>query len=1012
MLRLLDLKKITQNLIPITTSEYFVGKSHTFHPDGLFSEKIFGAMETPDRRKNYSFIELNCRIFHPALFPILRRLEQKIIKIMKGSDKFKIDAEGKLIEDPEGEISTVNHIIDNFDKLTFRSEGQKIRSDFIDMIDFYKKKNMIFIDRLLVIPPNFRDMTIGDDGEITVNPLNDYYIKVIRHSQQLRSVGSGPMHDILVNRMNDLVMDTYNYITTKISKKSGLLRQNMLGKRIDFTARAVISGSSSELKPNQVGVPLKLLVKLFEPFLLFELLNSGRTNKEQLSSQLQSFNGSPLNAMSLKRLFIGMSKGDEIPDNLYNTLGEAIDRAIRGKVVIAKRDPALHAESVQAFEPVRVIGNTIKLHPLKCEAFNADFDGDQMALYVPITRQAIDEANDKMVVSKSKDGMGQMIDSYNKDTCIGIFVLTQNPPGKEKAPPPSRLKKVKSITEIDETNFYEWVQFGKYVTTGGRMIFNEILPDKYEFINEPVDKKLLNKLANVIFREQTKEVYNEFADKCVKLAYKFGTMASPSFSLDDLEIPKYIYDLKNKLKGSTPQEAQAIINDMEDKMKVYLETKMGNLGTIGKAGGLKGGYSQARQILIAKGLIADNGGNILPPISESYGEGFESKDFFMTGAGSRKGIADRVLNTAETGYLSRQLVYALQRLEADPRIWNCKTTRPYMIKVTPDIAKRLNGRYLLQGGKPVKIEDSKKLIGKMIPLKSPLYCRTPKICRTCYGELLLRNESPYIGMLAAQIIGERGTQLIMKSFHTGGAISVVTINIMDSVSDQLIAEKSKYFAKYFEQVGNKLVAKIPGRLLLKKSEYLDPTHDIKRTSNDITLEYGYFYLETSQMTIDLTLDTKTIIDSKQFDITEDEQTLSFTFKAGDVICECPPTTDSMLNKVKVIKHLLSGKKPFRSADHFCNKILDQYLPLSDTSDLIHFEVLACHLLRDVRNPSYPARLSSDYNAVVISLKKIPQYESWLSALSFENPSEAISTGLIYDREQSESVLEQIVNGTL
>jgi len=1399
MLRLLDMNKITQNLIPVTTSEYFVGKSHTFHPDGLFSENIFGAMETPDRRKTYSYIDLNCRIFHPALFPILRRLEQKIIKIMNGKTKYNIDEQGNLVEDHDGEISTVNHVIDNFDKLKFRSEGQKVRSDFIDMIEYYKKKNMIFIDKQLIIPPNFRDITIGDDGEVTVNPLNEYYIKVIRHSQQLRSITSGPMYDILVNRMNDLVLEIYTYITSKISKKSGLLRQSMLGKRIDFTARAVISGSSYDIKPNQIGVPLKLLVKLFEPFLLFELINSGTTNKELLAQQLEAYNGSPLNAMTLKRLFIGMSKGDEIPNDLYNTLGEAMDRTIRGKVVIAKRDPALHAESVQAFEPVRITGNTIKLHPLKCTAFNADFDGDQMALYVPITRQAIEEANEKMVVAKSKDGMGQMIDDYNKDTCIGIYVLTQDPPGREKPPPPSRLKKVKGLQEVDENQFYEWVQYGKYVTTVGRMIFNSVIPTKYRFINEPVNKKKLNKLANAIFNSETRDEYNNFADLCVKIAYKFGTLASPSFCLDDLEIPKYIYDLKDKLKDATPQESQTIIDDMESKMKEYLETKMGNLGTIGKAGGLKGGYSQARQILVAKGLISDNEGNILAPIKESYGEGFESKDFFKTGAGSRKGIADRVLNTAETGYLSRQLVYALQRVEADPRIFDCKTKRPYMIKVTPDIAKRLIGRYMFDpSGKVVKIDQPSALIGKMIPLKSPLYCKTPKICRICYGDLLLRNESPYVGMLAAQVIGERGTQLIMKcssglvhhdnklwafedlwnyfnvpielidgkmtkqlsnisvegkdspvnaitiqkhqptnkllfistkgghnlivqsnhplwikknpihstfsndkcrlvgnevykeyqstrklfditdkelieieaksvqrydaiwvdtsialnntediepcytgylcgiycaegfkvgtggktkgngisqvtrgpirdkilveaqkqyervsdnrdyivmfdnsqslsnivlgnyawekrldpdfinyskswlrdficglidgdgsvttngstvcrvytsshylmqqlkaicvklgykmnsclvpvnrpgqnsvelkrpsfacdisfvndpkltncvkladhplvyvsqrkeeaikgfdiisnikeiklweypvydiqtetsefmmnmvqnhnSFHTGGAVSVVTINIMDSVSDQLIAEKSKYFVKYFEQVGNKLVAKIPGRLFLKKSEYLDPKHDIKRTSNDVTLEYGYFYLETPQMTIDVTLDTKTIIDSKQFDIKEDDQTISFIFKSGDVLFECPPTTDSMLDKVKVIKHLLSGKKPYRSGDHFCNKILDQYLPLSDTADLVQFEILATHLLRDSRNLSYPARLSKDYSATIISLKKIPLFESWLSALSFENPSEAISTGLIYDREHSESVLEQIVNGTL
>jgi DNA-directed RNA polymerase beta' subunit len=1010
MLKLLDLKKVTVPLTPVTTSEIFVGKSHTFHPDGLFSEKIFGPVETPERKKTFSYIELNCRVIHPALFPVLRRLEQKIIKILQSKKKYNLDKEGNLIEDPNGEIFSVSHLLKVFGKIKFRDEGQKTRQDFIDMLSFYHKKDMVFIDRVYVMPPTFRDVTISDDGSVEYSPINEYYLKIIRHSQQIKTIGtSGVTYDILSNRMNDLVLELYTYLTSRISKKSGLIRQSMLGKRIDFTARAVIVGSSADIKPNQIGVPFKLLVKLFEPFIVYEILNSGHIPKEEFSKELEAFNGSKLNANSLRRLFIGIYKQDEIPPGLYNILALSVDKAIAGKVVLAKRDPALHAESIQAFEPVRVEGSTIKLHPLKCAAFNADFDGDQMALYVPITRQAIEEAREKMIVVKSKDGINMMLDSYEKDVVVGIYILTKGPDSK---PPASVRYTIDTFKDNLNSSIYEWINHKGIITTVGRYIFNEILPVKYRFVNEPIDKKKLSSLALKIFNENSKEVYRQFSDSCLTLSFKYGTIGSPSFSYDDFVVPKEILDLKKKLIGATPQTAQIIIDEMTAKLKAYLEDKMGNLGLLGKAGSLKGGYSQSRQILIAKGLISDNEGNILNPISESYAEGFNSKDFFMSGAGSRKGIADRVLNTADTGYLSRQLVYALQRVEADPRIWNCKTNRPFMLKVSDKIAKRLVGRYLLgKSGTPVKITDPTKLIGSVIPLKSPLYCRTTKICRTCYGDLLERNETPYVGILAGQIFGERGTQMIMRTFHTGGAVSVVTVDIIKVVSNQLTKDKAVIFVSNFEQKGNDLISKTSGKLIINRDEYLDPEHDIHIKSDHIDLAYGYFYLDINGTLIDITIDSKTLLNTTGKSIEEQEGSIIYTFDKGELLFTCPPSSDSFLDKIRVINHLLSGKKPYRSADHFCMKIIDQYLDMTDC-DLIHFEILASHLLRDSRNPSYPARLNPDYKSTIVSLKKIPQYESWLSALSFENPSEAISTGLIYEREQKQSVLEQIVNGEL
>jgi hypothetical protein len=450
---------------------------------------------------------------------------------------------------------------------------------------------------------------------------------------------------------------------------------------------------------------------------------------------------------------------------------------------------------------------------------------------------------------------------------------------------------------------------------------------------------------------------------------------------------------------------------MTKKLQVYLEKKGTNIGKLGEAGSLKGGYNQARQILVAKGLIADNMGNILPAIKESYSEGLPPKSFFTSGAGSRRGIADRVLNTAETGYLSRQLVYALQRVEADPVNYNCGTKRAFNLKVTSDIARRLKGRYYLDRvGKPIPL-DADKAIGKIIPLKSPLYCLSPKICKTCYGQLLDRNKTPFVGVLAAQIFGERGTQMIMKTFHSGGAVSVNRVDIIKEISDPLTDSDILYVNKIFKQSDNDLYSKVDGKIIIKKSVFLNDK-DYKVHSDRIDFEYGYFEIKTSDKLIDVSLDYKCSIPlNSSFKMHQDDELIIIDYTPGKIL-NVPPSTDSFLDKVKIIKHFLSGKKPWKTADHFTMKLYDNYKELSKSADMVHFEVFASQLLRDKNNPSYPARLNSNYEPIVGSLKRIPSLESWLSALSFEDPNHAITTGLMYDREHRESVLEKIVNGTL
>jgi len=1391
VLKLMDLSDVTKNLVPVTSTEFFVGKTQSFHPDGLFSERIFGPVDSPDRKKTYSFIELNTKVLHPALFPVIRRLEQKLLVAMSGEKKYTINDEGILEPDDNGKIYGMSAVVENFDKIKFRG-GTTKRDDLIHLVEGYKKKGLVFVDKSLVIPPVYRDITIHDSGEITVQPMNDYYLNIIRLSLQLRSISGGTVYDLLSYRMFNLVKDLYDYIISKMAKKTGLLRGHMLGKRVDFSARAVIVGAAAELKPNELGVPFKLLVKLYEPFVLHDLLNSGIAPRDEMSAELEKFNGSKLSALSLKKLFIGIYKHDEIPERLEQILRDSVERAIKDKVVIAKRDPALHAESVQAFYPKLVEGNTIKVCPVKCPAFNADFDGDQMALYVPITKQAIEEAKDKLMISMSKDGEGKVADGFEKDIAIGIYVLTQDPPKPSRS-----IKQIKSPDDAFNLNIYDKVRFGGMTTTAGRVIFNQVLPPQMKFINNPIDKKMLGKLATIIHNKYGQKEYVEYTSRLLKIAFKYGTLASPSFSIQDFDIPADVKRIKNKIVGQSPEKVTDLLNHAEKRLEEDFTERGTNLGVIGEAGGLKG-WGQTRQILVSKGLIQDNEGNVLPAVPESYTEGFNSKEFFQTGAGTRKGISDRVLNTADTGYLSRQLVYALQRVEADPSRYDCGTKKFFKLKVTKDIAPRLKGRYLLLQGKPTEITDPDKLIGKVIPLKSPLYCKNPKLCKTCYGKLLDRNRTLFVGVLAAQIIGERGTQMIMKcssgivhyknqlwafedlwneideevkivdgketkyltdvyvdgkdaavpalkiqkhnptddllfistkeghniivqanhplwikknsihskypngkcrlignneykeyagsrnifddiddelievqakdlskhdaiwidstiaynneksiipsksgyicgaycgdgfkfgkdrnikgnaisqtkecdvrskiileaktqyervsecrdyismydndqeisnivlgnyawekrlshnfidydkkwlkefisglidtdgtvftksstvcristtshylvqqlkaiciklnykcntnvsklerpgkksiegkrpafsidisfiedpklnsvklnsieeikyvryrkemairgfdivssikkldkweypvydiqtstsefmmnmmqnhnTFHTGGAVSVNKIDVAKVLSDTYSDSEMSKYNKLFKQVENDIIASVNGTIVINKLEYLDQKKDIKIGKGVVDLAYGYFTIDATHGNFPITIDAKTIVNYSDNNIEITDKTIVIKFNANSKIFSVPPVTDSFSDKMKQVAHLLSGKKPWRSGDHFCMKVYDQYAKDTKNADMVHFEVLSSNLLRDADNPSYPARLNNNYKAIIVNIKQIPALESWLSALSFENPNESITMGLTYDRDNTESILERIVNGNL
>jgi len=1009
VIKFIDMEKFSKKLKEVSSTEIFIAKE-SFHPDGLFSEEVFGAVGTPERNKTFGYINLNTKVLHPAIIPTMKRICRNLYFALIRDGNFTLTDDGDLVADKNGSIQGITEVLKNLDKIKFRT-GTPQRENLVAMINHYRKIGQLFISKMPVMPPTYRDIINDSQGNVNIDPINDLYNSIITLSLQLSTItSSGAVYDILTARMQEEVLEIYNYITSKISKKEGLIRHDILGKRVDYSARAVVTGAANEVASDEIGIPFSICTKIFEPFIMYQLLNAPNAPKEELAAELYKYNQMELSTSSLRNLFSGISKHNEIPPELEKIIKRAIVYCMKDKVVIAKRDPVLHSEGTLAFKPILVDGTVLRLNPLYCAGYNADFDGDQMALFTPLTREAIQEAKEKMMTVHSKDGMNHSVVSIEKDTLAGLYVLTKDPDIST-----SKYPLLKNEDQLTEFNIYDTVKYQGFKTTVGKIIFNkECLPSKYPFINSVINKKIFSKIKDHIYKKYNEKDFRHFCEKSLELGFKYYTIAPPTFALNDLEIPQSIYKLKEKLTGASSDEAQKIIDQMENELAKYLKNKKGGgLPLITGAGVQKGGYDQLRQVLVAKGLMSDIDGNVLDPIKSSYAEGLNSEEFFKVSPATRKGIVDRVLNTADTGYLSRQLIFACQSVEIDPRIKDCKTTRTLDIVAKPDIAKRLEGRYIVTNKGTHRLFNIKTDTNKLVKLRSPLYCRTKKICMTCYGQLALRNKSQYVGITAASIIGERGTQLIMRTFHTAGAVSIEKIDLIDIITNHMDDQERQLFIKNFTQDEKTIISKNDGVIIINKKDYLDPKHDIIYNKKDLQLAYGYMIIKIGSMKFDITLDYKTDVNINH-GIENDNDIIMIPFKAKEQLFICHTESTDFTQSVKVIKSILSGNQAWKNSKHFLMKVFEHYVKLTESdADFVHFETLCCNLLRDKTNPRIAARLNNKkYDAIVVNIKDIPGLESWLSSLAFENINSSIENSLIYPRPDEPSVLEKVILGEL
>ena len=709
--------------------------------------------------------------------------------------------------------------------------------------DSDNKPEWMVLDVIPVIPPDLRPLVLLDSGNFATSDLNDLYRRIINRNNRLRKLVDLNAPEVIIrnekrmlqqsvdalfdnNRCKRPVLGSSNRplksLTDMIKGKQGRFRENLLGKRVDYSARSVIV-VGPRLKLHQCGLPKKIALELYQPFIIRKLKELGHADTIKSAKKM------------LER------KDEEVWDIL--------DSVIQNHPVLLNRAPTLHRMGIQAFEPTLVEGNAINLHPLVCKGFNADFDGDQMAVHLPLSIEAQVEAHTLMLSTNNifAPSNGKPIMSPSQDTVMGCYFITLMLPNRkgegmvfsslEEADFAfsqgviSTHAKIKvrlpenQLCRNDEKE-EERVKPGSIVETSyGRIMFNMMLPEGMDFYNYRMKS---GDLANVIsdcYQDLGRQRTIELLDNMNQLGFRESTRSGLSFATDDLVTP----DSKDVIIGNAEKEVlkltklyeRGVITEKERynkvlenwthareeitrDMKVVMEGDVrGDTGYINPVflmadSGARGGIEQIRQLAGMRGLMAKPSGEIIEnPIKANFREGLSVLEYFSSTHGARKGLADTALKTADSGYLTRKLADVAQNVVVT--LDDCGTTQGITKgvvyrgeKVEVRLAEAINGRVsrqnivnpvtdevIVRENQMITPEIARKIEGmglEKIQIRSPMTCDAPLgVCRTCYGMDMstgsLVEEGMAVGIIAAQSIGEPGTQLTMRTFHIGGVAS-------------------------------------------------------------------------------------------------------------------------------------------------------------------------------------------------------------------------------------------------
>ena len=683
---------------------------------------------------------------------------------------------------------------------------------------------------LPVIPPDLRPMVQLDGGRFATSDLNDLYRRVINRNNRLKRLVELGAPDVIVRNEKRMLQESVDSLIDNAQRgkalsrrgrrelkslsdmlkgKKGRFRRNLLGKRVDYSGRSVIV-IGPHLKLYQCGLPKTMALELYRPFVISKLVSYMYT----------------ANVKGAKRII-----ERERPE-----VWEVLEEVIKDRPVLLNRAPTLHRLGIQAFEPVLVEGKAIQLHPLVCAAFNADFDGDQMSVHLPLSEQAVKEARELMLSSKNllKPADGEPIVGPTKDMVLGVYYLTRMVDGKEHRGEGRAFAdmdevemayvlgqvdihtpiKLKTETWYDEQGERLPEALSALIeTTVGRVLFNHILPEELRFVNRVLDKSAIQELVSEIYYLLREDGTPAVVDAIKDIGFAYATRSGTTIAVSDITVPPD----RDEIIARTLKEAEAVRTDyqrgllteqeqVERIIDLWQQTTTevanavregmdptGNLSTMAISGATKGGFGPISQLAGMRGLMADPAGRIIPlPIRSNFRDGLTTLEYFISTHGARKGLTDTALRTADAGYLTRRLVDVAQDVIINDT--DCGTESSVRIQRSDDVAgqkfadrfvgrttaKRVvdpdSGEVLLKKGEMITLRKSRQVSETNV---SEVYIRSPHtcelqfgLCQQCYGMDLGRGKivgpGAAVGIVAAQSIGEPGTQLTLRTFHTGG----------------------------------------------------------------------------------------------------------------------------------------------------------------------------------------------------------------------------------------------------
>ena len=711
-----------------------------------------------------------------------------------------------------------------YTELEMRATSSQIRTKAgkrMRLLETFRRSENRMQDMIMtvlpVLPPELRPMVQLDGGRFATSDLNDLYRRVLSRNHRLKRFASMRAPGLMIRNEKRMLQEAVDSLIDNgrqgkavkgkrdhalkslsdlLKGKQGRFRQNLLGKRVDYSGRSVIV-VGPELKMDQCGLPKRMALELFKPFVMHRLV----------------LNALAPNIKAAKRM-VERSSPEVWP---------ILESVIKERPVMLNRAPTLHRLGIQAFWPVLVEDSAIQLHPLVCSAFNADFDGDQMAVHVPLSAMAVNETGSVMLSTNNmlSPASGDPLVAPTLDMVMGCYYLTEEASDAKGAGGvfydihEARIAysdgqidlrapiTVLSVPGVD----------GKIETTMGRLIFNEAIPNSLGYKNELMDRGAIKDLTSELYRNLSNGETARALDRIKEIGFFYATKSGITIAINDIQVSERKLDIlesagrkvaeheDNFMMGMMTEEEkyERIIDtwtEASDDMQQVVETEMSNYGGVAvmAKSGAKGNISQIKQMAGMRGLMSDPEGRIIErPVKSSFREGLTALEYFISTHGARKGLTDTALRTADSGYLTRRLVDVSQEVIVQEH--DCEFAEPFYVEPRPNdetlsnlperIVGRLAGDVIAEPESGEIIVDRNEMIDEEIanairdagidrvPVRSPLTCQTRRgICQMCYGRLPATGElveiGQAVGVIAAQSIGEPGTQLTMRTFHTGG----------------------------------------------------------------------------------------------------------------------------------------------------------------------------------------------------------------------------------------------------